>query len=242
MITLRRGDERSFERRGKQELWRTFAAEDAADPLGHGFGALECLNELRLQPGADTPRRPPVAHESELVTYVREGVLAYEDSLGRSGVIRAGEFQRLTAGRGLRHSQANASRSDSAQVLQLWLRPGSAGRACGQEQKRFSAAERRGELCIVASPDARRGSLRLEQDAVLCSSLLNPGQHLAHALAPGRSAWLHVVVGEVTLGNAVLSTGDGAGLTAERAVSLTAREASEILLLDLDDPKGSSVG
>lgn len=240
MITLRRADERRFERHGKQEVWRTFDAAAAADPLGSGFGALEGLHELRLQPGAKQARRPAAAHEGEIVTYVREGALAYEDSLGRSGVIQAGEFQRLTAGRGLRHHEANASRSDSAQVLQLCLRPGAgaATRVGGHEHRRFSAAERRGELCVVASPDARRGSLRLDLNAVLCSALLDRGQHVAHELVPGRGAWLHLVAGEVTLGDTVLTAGDGAGVTGERAVSLTARAASEILLLDVDEPRG----
>lgn len=241
MITLRRTDQRRFERRGKREVWRTFAAENAADPLAGGFGALECLNELQLQPGVDMPRGPQVAREGEIVTYVREGALAYEDALGRLGVIQAGEFQRLSAGRGLRHHETNASRSDSAQVLQLWLRPGGAARAGGHEHKRFSAAERRGDLCVVASPDGRRGSLRLSQNVVVWSALLDPGQHVAHELAQGRGAWLHLVAGEVALGETVLTTGDGAGVTGERAVSLTAREASEILLVDLDEPQSVPV-
>ena len=150
--------------------------------------------------------------------------------MGRSGVIQAGEFQRMTAGRGLRHSETNASRTEWAHVFQIWLRPSEAGLEPGHEQKRFSAAERRGGLCVVASPDARRGSLRIHQDALVYSAMLDPGQHVIHELSQGRSAWLHLVQGEVTLGDIVLTTGDGAGVTAEPAVSLTAREETEILL------------
>jgi len=231
MITLRRDRERHHDRRRKQEAWFTFYSKDRADPLADGFGPLEVLDEDRLAPGAGVPRRP--LHDAEIVIYVREGALAYEDSTGLSGVIPAGEFHRMTAGRGIRHSERNASRTDWAHVFQLWLRPSEAGLEPGHEQRRFSAAQRRGGLCVVASPDARKGSLRIHQDALMYSAMLDPGLHVVHELSQGRSAWLHLVHGEVTLGDIVLTTGDGAGLTSERAVSLTAREETEILLLDV---------
>jgi quercetin 2,3-dioxygenase len=231
MITLRRAKERRHDHRRKQEVWLTFYPQDRADPLADGFGTLETFNEDRLPPGAGVLRHPN--HDAEIVTYVREGALAYQDSMGHSGVIYAGEFQRMTTGRGIRCSEANASRTDWAHVFQIWLRPSEAGRQPGHEQKRFSAAERHGTLCVIASPDARRGSLRIHQDALMYSAMLDPGQHLIHELSKGRSAWLHLVSGEATLGDFVLTTGDGAGVTAERAVSLTARDKTEILLLDL---------
>jgi len=234
MTTLRRAKDRHHDRRRKRDAWLTFNPEDRADPLADGFGTLEYLNEDRLPPGASVPRGPP--HDAEIVTYVREGALAYEDSMGRSGVTQAGEFQRMTAGRGVRHSETNASRTDWAHVFRIWLRPSKAGREPGYEQKRFSAAQRRDGLCVVASLDARRGSLRVHQDALVYSALLHQGQHVIHELPPGRSAWLHVVQGEVTLGDIVLTTGDGAGVAAERAVSLTAREETEILLIDVGEP------
>ena len=210
MITLRRAAQRHHDRRRKQEVWLTFDPQDRADPLADGFGALEILDEDRLSPGAVLPPRPH--HDADIVTYVREGALAYDDSSGRSGVIQAGEFQRTTAGRGSRHSETNASRTDWAHVFQIWLRPAQAGLEPGLEQKRFSAADRRGGLCVVASPDARRGSLRIHQDALLYSAMLGPGKHVVHELREGRSAWLHLVEGEMTLGDVVLSTGDGAGV------------------------------
>jgi quercetin 2,3-dioxygenase len=231
MITLRRHKERHHDRRRKQDLWQTFYPPDQADALAGGFGTLEILNEDRLPPGARIPRHPH--RDAEIVTYVREGALANDDSMGRSGVIQAGEFQRMTAGRGIRHSETNASRTDWAHVFQIGLRPSEAGLEPSHEQKRFSAAERRGVLCVVASPDGRRGSLRIHQDALMYSAMLDPGQHVVHELSQGRSAWLHLVQGEVMLGDVVLTTGDGVGVTAERAVSLTAREQTELLLLDL---------
>jgi quercetin 2,3-dioxygenase len=234
MITLRKANQRHHDRRRKQEVWLTFYAQDRADPLADGFGALELLNEDRLPPSASVARQP--RHDAEIVTYVRQGALAYEDSLGRSGVIHAGEFQRVTAGRGLRHSETNASPTDWAHVFQIWLRPSEVGLESSQEQRRFSAAERRGGLCVIASPDARHGSLRIHQAALMYAAMLDPGQHVVHELARGRSAWLHLVEGEVLLGDILLTAGDGAGIATERAVSLTAREPTEILLLDVGEP------
>jgi redox-sensitive bicupin YhaK (pirin superfamily) len=230
MITLRRAKEREYDRRHKQEIWLTFPP-DLGSPHNGGFGTLKSLNEDRLAPGAGVPRHRH--HDVELVTYAHEGALAYEDSMGCSGVIQAGEFQRMTAGRGIRHNETNASRIDGAHVFQIGLRCWQAGLEPGYEQKRFSAAERRDGLCVVASPDARRGSLRIHQDVLIYSAMLDPGQHVVHELSQGRSAWLHLVRGEIDLGDVILTTGDGAGFTAERAVSLTAQEETEILLIDL---------
>ena len=153
--------------------------------------------------------------------------------MGRAGVIRAGEFQCMTVGRGDRHAEKNASRSAEAHIFRIWLRPAQDELEAGHEEKRFSAAQRRGGLCVVASSDARRGSLRIHQDALVFSALLDPGQHVVHELSQGRSAWLQMVQGEVTLGDQVLTTGDCAGVTAARAVSFTAREQTEVLMLDV---------
>lgn len=231
MISLRRAEARHHDPRLRRKVWRTFDPRDRTDQLADGFGALEALDENHLPPRADIARQPP--DEAEIVTYVREGTVVYDDSMGHSGVIRAGEFECRTATRRARHSEANASRADWAHVFQIRLRLSAAELEPGREQKRFSAAERRGGLCVVASPDARRGSLRLHQDTRMYAALLELGQHIVHELAPERAAWLHVVQGEVTLGDLVLTTGDGAGVTTERAVSLTARESSEILLFDV---------
>ena len=231
MTTLRRAKDRHHERSHKQEFWLTFNSQDLADPLGAGMGTLQTFNETHLPPGAGGPRHPH--NDTEIVTYTHEGALAYEDSMGCSGVIAAGEFQRMTAGHRIRHNETNASRTDSVHVFQIGIRSWQAGLDSGYEQKRFSAAQRRDGLCIVASPDSRRGSLRIHQDALIYSAILDSGQHMVHELAQGRSAWLHLVKGELALGDVILTTGDGAGFTDERAVSVTAREDTEILLLDM---------
>lgn len=230
MITLRRANERRHVRHHRQEAWLSFYPDGQAAPLAGGFGTLEGLNEDHLPPGAGVRIHP--VEKAEIITYVREGALAHDDSMGRSGVIRAGEFQRMTAGRRIRGA-TNASRTEWAQVFQIWLRPFQGGHDPSHELRRFCAGERRGVLCVVASPDGRRGSLRIQQDALIHSAMLDPGQHVVHELLPGRSAWLHVVKGEVTLGDFVLTAGDGVGVTTDRAVSLTAREEAEILLVDL---------
>jgi redox-sensitive bicupin YhaK (pirin superfamily) len=230
---VRKATDRLHDRNARQERWSTFDPQNPADPLGDGFGDLEMLKEVRLAPRAGVPRTG--GQEAELLTYVYEGALAYEDSLGHSGVVQAGEFQRVTVGRGLRHTKQNASRAGWAHFFQLWLHPSEAELEPEHVQTRFTAAERRDWLCIVASPDARRGSLRIHQDVLVYSALLDPGQHMVHELSPGRGAWLHVVHGEVTHRGLVLTAGDGAGFAGERAVSFTAVAASEVLLVNLDE-------
>ncbi len=233
MIALRRADERRYHGRRRQEAWLTFSAGDRDDPLVGGFGALRMLNEDRLPPGA---RLSHPQHDSEIVTYVREGALTREDSVGRSSIIQAGEFRCASTGQGGRYTETNLSRTAWAHVFQLWVCPSALALEPSDEQKRFSSAERRGILRVVASPDARRGSLLLHQNALLFSAMLDPGQHVVHELAQGRSAWLHIVRGDATLGDIALTTGDGVGVRAERAVSLTARGGTELLLLDFADP------
>jgi len=221
MLTLRRAADRQHDRRRTREAWLTFP----------GLGPLELLEESRLAAGGGPPRR--VDHQAEVITYVREGALAYVDSTGRHGILRAGEFQRMTVGPGLRLGLASASRPDGVHVFQLWLRQVGGGVEPAHEQKRFSAAERRGGLCVVASSDARRGSLRVHPDAVVLSALLDPGQHVVHALGRERSAWLHVLDGEVAVDDLRLGAGDSAGVAGVAALSFTARRATEVLLVEL---------
>lgn len=240
MPILRRASERKYLHGRQQEAWQTFHASPGADPLADRFGALERFEEDRLRPGASSPAIRP--NDAEIITYVREGALAHEDSTGRSGVIDAGEFQRMTFGRGVRHSETNASRTDWVHFFQIWLRPSEAGSETCLEQKRFCEGDRRGALRVVASPDGRRGSLRIRQNVSIYSALLDPGHHVAHELAPGRIAWLHVVRGEVSLADVVLSTGDGAGVAVDHAVSLIAQEETEILLVDLVERSPSPRG
>jgi quercetin 2,3-dioxygenase len=233
MNVLRRDKERHHVRRRKQEVWRTFDPQDRTDPLADGFGALSALDEIRLSPSAGAAPSPD--QDAEIVTYVLGGALAQGDSSGRSDVIHVDEVQRMTTGR-VRHSERNASQTEWAHVFRLSLHPLVAELDCAHEQRLFSVAERRGVLRIVASKDGRRGSLRLHQDALVFSAILDVGHHLVHALPTGRSAWLHVVRGEVAFDGLVLAPGDGVGVNGEPAISFTAREDAEILLVDLIEP------
>ncbi len=188
------------------------------------------LDEHRVAPGVRVVRH--TRHRSEIITYVREGALGYKDAAGRSGVIQTGEFQHRTANRGASYSETNTSRTVVVRSLELSLRS-SMERFPTSEQKRFSVADRRAGLCAIASLDGRRGSHRIHEDAVMFSALLDRGQHIVHEVTSGRSAWLHVVAGEVAIGDFVLTAGEGAAVFDQPAVSLTARDASEIVLLDL---------
>ncbi len=236
MITLRRATERYHEHSRRYDVWHTFdqrvgLAFGVGDFGVGAFGALEDVDEGRIRPGAGVAQR--WQHDAEVITYVREGGVVHEDASAEATVLQAGEFQQRTIARGARQSEKNASRNDAAHIFHVTLRHRG---ACGEsvpQQKRFSAAERRGVLCLVASTDGRGGSLRLNQDVLMLSALLDPGQHVVHALADGRSAWVHLVHGEAKLGDVVLRTGDGAGVTADRAVSITARAVTEILLINL---------
>ncbi|MDH5670602.1 MAG: pirin family protein [Myxococcales bacterium] len=191
---------------------------------------MELFEEGRVRPNASVQK--PL-QQAEIITYVRDGTLSYEDSLGRRGVIGTGEFQRMTAGPDIRYSQMNASPVEWAHVFQVVLRPAAAGLSPGHEQKHFGAAERRGRLRLVVSPDAGHGSLRCHQDARVYSGLFARGQHVVHELSPERSVWLHIVDGQASIGEVVVSTGDGVGILGEHACSFTTRTQTEVLLVEL---------
>jgi redox-sensitive bicupin YhaK (pirin superfamily) len=215
-------------------VWSTFYPREPPDPLAAGFGPLEELLEIRLRPGA-VLRSGPQGH-GEVITYVREGSLSWSDSTGRSGVISAGEFLRTTDALGIQHSDANASLTVPAHLFRARLRASVPGPGAGPEHNRFFVSERRRSLCTVASPDGRRGSLHLHLDTVVYSTLLFDGQHVVYELPAGRSAWLHIVQGQVSIQDTVLTTGDGIGISAQLAVSFTAHEETEVLLFDVGVP------
>ena len=231
MITLLRNGQRRNARRGKQEVWRSIFTKEHPAPITSGFELLIAFDELKLAPGDST--EPRSADEAENLTYVYKGALSQQDTAGNSGVVHAGEFQCMSTGRLIRHKETCVSRHDGVHLFRISLKPSEVGIAREQKQKRFTAAQRRNLLCVVASPDGRKGSLRVNQDALVYSSILEAGHHIVHELKPGRCAWLHIVCGEAILNDIVLAGGDGVGVADEPSVSITVHEATEILLVDL---------
>lgn len=232
MITLCRNVERLHTQRGASHRWETtFARPAEQEGVGHGFGPLVSLEECWLAPGEGSALSSGA--EAEVVTVLRRGAVGQEDSAGGSEVLHAGEVQRRTAGRRVRRQEMNASRDERVQLFRISLEPMQVGLAPAHEQQLFTTAQRRNSWCAVASTDGRRGSLRMQQDALIYASVLDPGRHLFYDLARTRCAWLHVVVGSVTMGEVVLTEGDGIGLVDEPAISLTACEKTELLLVKL---------
>jgi len=236
MITVRRSGTRRRVRSGTQDTWLTFDPDNEVDRFRNGFRALEALNE---ETPASEMNLHPHPQDVEVVTYVREGTLVHQNLAGELNRVGAGEFQRTSARRRIRHRVINGSLLNPAHVFQSCITPdGSELEPC-TEQKRFPVRDREGVLRLVASPDGRDGSLCIQQDLRMYSSILLVGHHLIHELSSGRAAWLHVVKGRVLLKGRILlqdqhlGTGDAAALENEEAVSFTAEVPSEILLFDL---------
>lgn len=209
----------------------TFDAESPADPLRRGFRTLESLNEERLAPGMKLLLQP--LKNLEVLTYVQEGALIEEEPSGKIRALEVGECRRSSARSGTPRWAVNRSLTEYAHAFQSCTSPGPKVPRARIEQKRFPVADRRGMLRLLASPDGKDESLQMRRDIRIYSSLLDPGHHLIHELAPSRAAWLHLVKGRIQLVDHILRAGDGACLVEEAAVSWTAQEASEILLFDL---------
>jgi len=196
-----------------------------------GFRALRVINEDRVQPGRGFGTHPH--RDMEIISYVLEGALEHRDSLGTGSVITPGEVQRMSAGTGVTHSEFNSSRSELVHFLQIWILPERAGLPPGYEQRTFPAGEKRGKFRLVASRDGREGSVTIHQAVDLYTSVFAPGEAVTHRLTPGRSAWVQVARGAVTLNDTALSAGDGAAVSEEPLLTVTAKDQAEVLLFDL---------
>ena len=231
MITVRKAQERGHARHGWLDSFHTFSFAGYHDPEHMGFRALRVINVDRVQPrrGFDTHSH----RDMEIVTYVLAGALRHEDSLGTGSVIRPGDVQRMSAGTGVSHSEFNHSATELVHLLQIWLQPEREGLPPSYEQKHFRPEERRGVPRLVASRDARDGSIRIHQDVDLYASLLGEGESVAHRLRPGRHAWVQVARGRCTLNGASLEAGDGAAVSGETSLRLADAVDAEVLLFDL---------
>ncbi|MEJ7732312.1 MAG: pirin family protein [Polyangiaceae bacterium] len=236
MITLRRSSERGHADHGWLNSFHTFSFADYHDPAHMGFRSLRVINEDRVQPGRGFGSHPH--RDMEIVSYVLEGGLSHEDSMGTGSVIRPGDVQRMSAGAGVTHSERNASSEEIVHFLQIWLVPAQRGIAPGYEQKSFMRADKEGRLRLVASPDGREGSVTIHTDAVLYAGVFGAGQQAEVAIPRGRHAWVHVARGKARVNGQELLAGDAASLSDEASVRVEGAEATpgaeaEVLVFDL---------
>lgn len=231
MIRLRRAGERGRTRLGWLDSFHTFSFGDYYDPDQMGFRDLRVINDDRVLPSEGFGRHPH--RDMEIISYVLEGGLSHRDSLGTGSVIRPGEFQIMSAGTGIFHSEFNASDSETVHFLQIWVLPEKAGLTPRYDQKSFPEKERRDRLRLVVSSDAREGSLKLFQDISLYAASLGEGEEVTHRLAPGRHAWVQVARGSAVLNGNALLEGDGAAISDESALTLRGQDDAEVLLFDL---------
>jgi redox-sensitive bicupin YhaK (pirin superfamily) len=231
MLTVRRSAERGQGSYGWLDTRHTFSFNEYHDARHMGFRALRVMNEDWIAPGKGFGTHGH--RDMEIVTYVLEGALAHKDSLGNGSVLRPGEFQRMTAGTGIEHSEFNPSETEPVHLYQIWLFPERRGLTPSYDQRAFPDEEREGKLRVVASPDGRDGSLTIRQNAEVYLATLDAGEQVEHLLKPGRHAWVQVLRGRIQLNGIDLSTSDGAAVSEEIALGLRAVQASELMLFDL---------
>jgi len=230
-IMLRPSAARGHANHGWLDSHHTFSFAHYYDPEHMGFRALRVINEDVIAPemGFGTHGH----HDMEIVTYVTEGALEHRDSMDEHAVIRPGEVQRMTAGTGIRHSEFNASRSETVKLLQIWLLPAEEGLTPGYEQKMFADVEKHNRLRLVAAEDGREGALTIHQDVDLYAAKLDVGTTVNYSLRVGRGAWLQMVGGQIRVNDLLMRSGDGAAIEDVNQLAIVAETASEFLLFDL---------
>jgi redox-sensitive bicupin YhaK (pirin superfamily) len=230
MMIVRPSEARGHANHGWLDAHHTFSFAGYYDPDFMGFRALRVINEDRVTAGEGFGTHPH--RDMEIITYPLSGAIAHRDSTGGEGLLRAGEVQRMTAGTGVLHSEMNGA-DEELHLLQIWILPNQRGLKPGYEQKSFPESERQGRWRVLASPDARDGSLTVNQDVLLHGTLLGKGEQAEYTLAPDRHAWVQLARGRGTLNGVELKAGDGVAVSQESRLVLTASEPLEALLFDL---------
>jgi redox-sensitive bicupin YhaK (pirin superfamily) len=230
MIELRRAAERGYADHGWLRSFHSFSFADYHDPRHMGFGPLRVINEDRVQAGAGFGTHGH--RDMEIISYVLEGALAHKDSMGNGSTIVPGDVQRMSAGRGVQHSEFNESKAGVTHFLQIWIEPAVRGIAPSYEQKHFTAEDKRGRLRLIASPDGADGSVTIHQEARVYAGLFDGAERARHALAPGRRAYVHVARGTLGVNGEPLAAGD-ALKTDAGVVEIAGGTAAEVLLFDL---------
>jgi len=231
MIEIRKSKDRGYADHGWLRSYHTFSFADYHDPEHMGFGHLRVINEDRIQPGTGFGTHGH--RDMEIISYVLEGALAHKDSMGNGSAIVPGDVQRMSAGKGVMHSEFNHAQDGVTHFLQIWIEPNVTGIPPSYEQKHFDAASKRGRLRLVASPDRREGSVKIHQEAFLYAALFDGADRAAHKLQPGRRAYVHVARGKLTVSGQPLEAGDALKAVNTAEIVLEKGERAEVLLFDL---------
>jgi redox-sensitive bicupin YhaK (pirin superfamily) len=227
---LRRASERGHENHGWLDSYHSFSFADYHDPAHMGYGPLRVINEDRVQPASGFGTHGH--RDMEIITYVLEGALGHKDSIGNASTIVPGDVQRMSAGTGVRHSEYNHDKAGVTHFLQIWIQPSVAGIEPSYEQKHYDAAEKRGRLRLIASPDGREGSVSMKQDAFVYAGLFDGAERGRIAIPAGRKGYVHVARGSLMVNGIALVAGD-ALKTGSGAIELDQGAASEVLVFDL---------
>ena len=230
MIEIRKSEDRGHADHGWLLSYHTFSFADYRDPENMGFGHLRVINEDRIQPGTGFGTHGH--RDMEIISYVLEGALAHKDNMGNGSTIVPGDVQRMSAGKGVLHSEFNHAR-DVTHFLQIWIEPSVTGIPPSYEQKHFDAASKRGQLRLVASPDGREGSVTIHQDALVYAALLDGADRAVRRLQPGRRAYVHVARGRLAVNGKPLEAGDALKATQTAEIVLEKGKDAEVLLFDL---------
>ena len=231
MLTVRPARERGHADHGWLDSWHSFSFADYHDPAHMGFGPLRVINEDRVRPGMGFGTHGH--RDMEIVSYVLDGQLAHRDSMGNGSVVVPGDVQRMSAGRGVTHSEFNPSASDGVHFLQIWIEPAARGVAPSYEQATVPPAAKRGRLALLAAPAGEGGAVAIHQDARLYAGTFDGAETATHAVAAGRRAYVHVARGTATVNGLPLGAGDAAKLDGEPAVRIESGRAAEVLVFDL---------
>lgn len=231
MINVIKSEERHHQNFGWLDTRWHFSFGDYHDPNNESWGPLRVFNDDVVEGGGGFPLHPH--RDMEIISYVLKGGLQHQDHLGGNGVIKPGEVQVMSAGKGIMHAEFNASKTEPAHFLQLWIVPRSKGNKPRWEQKEFTAADRAGKLLPIASGHDENGAPYIDQDATVYVSSLKQGETLTHTASPGRKAYLFMIEGSVTVNRIDLARGDQARIADEAKLEIAATQEAELMLLDL---------
>ena len=231
MLTLRKSGDRGFADHGWLKSFHTFSFAGYHDPEHMGFGNLRVINEDRIAPGTGFGTHGH--RDMEIISYVLEGNLAHKDTLGNVKGIPPGDVQRMSAGKGVQHSEFNHADDQTTHFLQIWIEPNVTGIPASYEQKTFAESDKRGKLRLVAAPDAAQGAVTIHADARLYAGLFDGTESASLALDPARKTYVHLVRGELDVNGSRLAAGDAARIESESALKLSNGSNAEVLVFDL---------